>query len=146
MSGWERGDPDVWPDPLPGHFPTGASCPEGGALMEGASFEVRSGTCTYGWFQQPSLIDLRPGDPLELVFWHSALVSEDPDAQGHLALHVGDDLLYERVVDIPSDPMAYTEPIEVGFAAPVGAVVTMHLHNHGANDWNLLRVERQATE
>jgi hypothetical protein len=144
MSDWARGDGAVWADPVPGHTPADASCPEGGALVEGASFEVRTGTCTYGWFQQPALIDLRPGDEVELVFWHSTLVSEE-DGQGHVALFVGDDLLFERYVDIPSDPMAYTERVTVGASADEGAIVTLHLHNHGANDWNVLRIERQAS-
>ncbi|MEZ4236693.1 MAG: hypothetical protein R3F59_11170 [Myxococcota bacterium] len=145
MHAWSRGDPAVWPEPMADHFPSDGDCPEGGAYTEGASFEIRTGTCTHGWFQQPSLVDLVPGDVVEVVFWHGTLVA-DPPAQGHLAILVGDDLLYDKVVEIPGDPNAYTEQVDVDFAADAGVPVTLHLHNHGANDWNVLRVERQASE
>jgi hypothetical protein len=79
------------------------------------------------------------------VLWHSALVS-DPPAEAHLALQIGDDLLYERVVPVPSEAAAYTDSVEVPFRADAGEIVTFHLHNHGANTWNLLRVERQGDE
>lgn len=146
MTAWARGEAAVWPDPLPDHYPPEADCPAGGALAESGTFEVRTGVCTRGWFQQPALADLIPGDEVELVFWHLALVSEVAGEQGHVALFVGDALLYEHHVDIPSDPVAYTEQVAVGFAAEAGDVVTLHLHNHGANDWNVLRVDRLGDE
>jgi hypothetical protein len=143
MAAWQPGDVAVAPDPFPDHRPAEADCPEGGALLEGASFEIRTASCSYGWFQQPTLADLRPSDAVEIVFWHSTLVS-DPPAQGHIALVVGDEVLYERYIDIPSEPAAYTETV-AGVSAPAGSVATLHLHNHGANDWNLLRVERTSS-
>lgn len=145
MTAWGAGDAAVEADPLPDHRPVEGDCPEGSSLMEGGSFEVRTGTCTYGWFQQPSLADLRVGDVVELVYWHSTLVS-DPPAEGHFALYVGDDPLFDATIPIPHDPAAYTEQVTVAAAAPVGAIVTLHVHNHGANDWNFLRVERQGVD
>jgi hypothetical protein len=141
MVAWAWGDPAVAADPLPDHRAAGGECPPGTALMEGGSFEVRTGTCTYGWFQQPALADLVPGDQVEIVFWHSSLVAEGP-AEGHVALYVDGQPLFDKVVAVPSDPAAYTEVADVSFSAPEGAIVTMHVHNHGANDWNFLRVER----
>jgi len=79
-----------------------------------------------------------------VVFWHAILVSDAP-AQGHLALWVGDHELYDKVVDIPHDPDAYTEDVTADFHSAPGDVVTYHLDNHGTNTWNLLRVERQAS-
>lgn len=145
MAAWDVGSESVQPDPLPDHRPVDGACPPGGTLLEGAAFEIQTGTCTYAWFQQPSLTDVRPGDVIEVVFWHAALVNETP-AQGHLALFVGDDLLYEKWVDIPHDPAAYTETAIPSFSAPAGTPVTLHVHNHGANNWDLLRVERQGVE
>lgn len=144
MFAWEPGDATVQPDPLADERPAYADCPEGGAFMEGASFEINTGLCTWGWFQQPALVDLVPGDVVEVVFWHAILVSDEP-AQGHLALWVGDHPLFDRVVDIPHDPEAYTESATVDFSSDAGDVVTYHVDNHGTNTWNLLRVTRQGS-
>lgn len=141
MSVWVEGDDAVAPDPLASHRPTDGVCPPGSVLVEGGSVEVQTGICTYAWLQQPALTDLRKGERVELVFWHSALVADGP-AEGHLALWVDDEPLYDRVVPIPADATAYTESVVVPFTSPEGAIVTFHLHNHGANTWNLLRVER----
>ncbi|MEQ1566523.1 MAG: hypothetical protein ABMA64_12850 [Myxococcota bacterium] len=144
MDGWTPGDVAVAADPYAPDRPVGADCPPSGYTVEGSSFEVNTGSCTWAWFQQPAAVDLIPGDVVEIVFWHSVLVADGP-ATGHLALSVGDAPLFEATVDIPHDPAAYTEVVEVPFTSDPGDVVTLHLHNHGANTWNLLRVERQAT-
>lgn len=144
MAAWQPGDAAVHADPDADERAPGTDCPTGGSYLEGSSLEINTALCTWAWFQQPALADLRRGDVVELVYWHSALVA-DPPAQGHLALSVGDEVLYDTLVDIPKDAAAYTESVEVGFDAAAGEVVTLHLHNHGANTWNLLRVDRQAT-
>ncbi len=141
MSAWIPGDEALGPDPLPSHRPAGGTCPDGSVLVEGASVEIQSGICTYAWLQQPALVDLVAGEAVELVFWHSALVAESP-AEGHLALYVDGEALYDRTVAIPADAAAYTETAVVATDSPQGAIVTLHLHNHGVNTWNLLRVER----
>lgn len=141
MAAWSPGSEDIDPDPLPSHRPTDPSCPAGSVLVEGGSIEVNTGICHYAWLQQPIAADLRPGDTVELVFWHSTLVADGP-AEGHIALFVGEHALYDRVVSIPSDAAAYTETADVDFSVPEGEILTLHLHNHGVNTWNLLRVER----
>ena len=55
-------------------------------------------------------------------------------------------MLYERTVAIPAEATAYTEAFSSPLASEPGATVTFHLHNHGANTWNLLRVERLGDE
>jgi len=145
MFAWEPGDASVAPDPYGDSRPAYSDCPEGGSFMEGSSFEVNTGLCTWAWFQQPALTDLVPGDVIEVVFWHAILVA-DPPAQGHLAIWVGDHELYDKVVEIPHDPDAYTEDVTVDFHSAPGDVVTYHLNNHGTNTWNLLRVDRQASD
>ena len=147
MAAWVTGDAAVAADPFPDHQPEGEplECPTGSVLLEGASLEIRTGTCKYAWLQQPLLADLREGEPVEIVYWHSALVA-DPPAQAHFALTIGDRLLFERTVEIPSAPAAYTESFASPIAGKPGDIVTLHLHNHGTNDWNFLRVERVSSE
>ena len=73
--------------------------------------------------------------------WHSALVAQEP-AEGHFALLVDGELLWEKLVTIPADAGAYNDVVPVELQAEAGQTLQLHLHNHGANTWNLLRVER----
>jgi hypothetical protein len=147
MASWVEGDEATAPDPFPSHRPEGTAgdCPAGSVVLEGASLEIRTGTCGYAWLQQPLVADFREGEPIEFVLWHADLVAEGP-AEAHLAVVVDEQVLFEGTVPIPSDPVAYTEAFEAPFDAPAGAVATLHLHNHGANVWNFLRLERMSTE
>jgi hypothetical protein len=147
MASWVDGDEAVAADPFPTHRPEGVEggCPTGSVVLEGASLEIRTGTCPYVWLQQPLESDFYEGEPIELVFWHSDLVAEGP-AEAHLAMVVDEQVLFEANVAIPSPPGAYTEAMLAPFDAPAGAVATLHLHNHGANVWNFLRLERASTE
>ncbi len=129
------------PDPLPEHRPDPADCAASGLLLEGSTFEINTGLCRYAFLEQPLLADLEPGDEVEVVMYHSDLVATEP-ALGHFALLVGEQVLWERFVPIPSVPDAYTDLVEVAFAASAGDPLLLHVHNHGANTWNLLRVER----
>lgn len=137
---WVTGD--VALDPLTDR-PDDGLCPESGVYVEGGTIEVNTEKCTYAWLQQPTLVDLAPDDVVEIVFWHSALLADAP-AYGHLAITLGEQLVHERWVDIPADAMAYTDRIVTPPAAPAGTMIGLHLHNHGANTWNVLRVERAA--
>ncbi len=132
-------------DPLASHRPDGADCPLGGVLVEeGGKLEVDTGLCGYAWLEQPMAADLIVGDVVEISMWHQDLVAEEP-AEGHVAILVGDEILWEVTVAIPAEPTPYTESVQVPFAAEAGAPIQLHLHNHGANTWNLLRIERQAS-
>ncbi len=129
------------PDPLEAHRPAGAACATGSWGPESGSLEVDTGACGFLSVRQPLRAWLEAGDPVELVLWHDWLTAEAP-ATGHLALFAGEALLFEHLVDIPADPEAYTFTFDSPLSAAPGASVTLHLHNHGANTWNLLRLER----
>lgn len=128
-------------DPL-GHGDV--DCPAAAWTIEGATVEVDTGACPLAVLEQPLLADVLPSDTLELVFWHNQLVAEE-EAEAHLALLIDGTVIYERFVPIPSEPEAYTERI-TGVRADPGALLQLHLHNHGANSWNLLHVERLAED
>ncbi|HHO49408.1 MAG TPA: hypothetical protein ENK18_00720 [Deltaproteobacteria bacterium] len=131
-------------DPLASHRPPDSACPLGGVLVEeGGKLEVNTGLCSYAWLEQPLLAGLLPGDEVEVSLWHQDLISEEP-AEGHVALLIGDQVVWEITVSIPAEATPYTESVVVAFAAEVGEPLQLHLHNHGANTWNLLRIERQA--
>ncbi len=141
MTAWVEADPAT--DPLGAERPAEAGCPLGGTQLEGSTFEVDTGLCRWLWVTQPLPVDVFAGDPLELVFWHSVLLA-DPPADAHLAVVFDGELAHEVVIGVPGEPYAYTEAFEAPADAPAGAPLGLHLHNHGANTWNVLRIDRVA--
>mgnify|MGYP000088099263 CR=1 FL=1 len=128
-------------DPMPEHRPADSDCAPSGWGLEGSSVEVDTGLCPFAVLAQPALADLRRGDRVEVVLWHKDLVAEEP-AEAHVLITMGDVVVYEDFVAIPAEPVAYTEEVEVAGDAPAGAPIVLHLHNHGANSWNLLSIDR----
>ncbi|MBX2796453.1 MAG: hypothetical protein KTR31_02255 [Myxococcales bacterium] len=128
-------------DPLAEHQPEQWACPLGSVLQEGLTVEVNTGLCSYAFYSQPLLAELSPGDRVEVVMWHNDLVAKGP-AEGHIALLTGTDVLWERTIPIPADPCSYTDVVEVSDAVEAGTPLLLHVHNHGANSWNLFRVQR----
>lgn len=139
MAAWVWSDSD----PEPGHDPGSGPCAASSYGLEGSVLEVDTGLCPYAVLEQPLLADLRQGELIELVWWHNQLVAEE-EAVGHVLLVADGVVLYEREVPIPSEPLAYTEVVEVAADVPEGAALVLHLHNHGANAWSFLRIERLA--
>ena len=131
-------------DPLASHRPsTVPDCGPASVGREGLGIEIDTGACPYVWLEQPLRADLRVGDPVSVLAFHAELVSEVP-AEGHMALLVGDAVLWERTVPIPSEPCVYPSVVASPIGAAPGARLSLHLHNHGANTWNLLGVQREA--
>jgi len=135
---------DAAVDPVPEHRPSGAICSPSGWGEEGSSLEVDTGLCPYAVLTQPAGADLQPGDVVEVVLWHKDLVADGP-AEAHVLLTVGEVVVYERTVPIPADPTAYTEQVTIDGTAAAGDPVVLHLHNHGANTWNVLSLTRLAS-
>lgn len=121
-------------DPMPDHRPAIVEC-EHGWYPESGGIEIDTGRCSYLSLEQPLLHALEPGDPLQLHVWWQALASVEP-AEGHLALYVDDELLWEEHVPIPGPAAARTVNFESPLGAPAGATLTLHLHNHGYNTWH----------
>lgn len=131
----EAWQPDVArDDPLPEHRPVQVECDHGWALESGG-IEIHTDQCNYLSLQQPLLVAIEPGDPLHLELWWQTLASVDP-AQGHLALFVEDELLWEELVPIPGPADARSLEFPSPLRAPAGATLTLHLHNHGYNAWH----------
>ncbi len=116
--------------------PSDVVCEFGYGLEDGL-FELESDLCRYGGFVQPSLAPVRVGDTLELLLLHDNLVSDDPDAQAHVAIALGDDVVWETTIDIPAEASfigpSWTSTVD----APAGTPVHVHVHNHGVNSYRL---------
>lgn len=120
-------------DPAPDHRPAIVECP--GWYPEGGGLEIDTGACNYLSLQQPLLDAIEPGDPVHLELWWQTLASVEP-AEGHLAVYVGDALLWEEHVPIPGPAAARSLDFASPVGAPAGAPLTLHLHNHGYNTWH----------
>lgn len=132
LSLWQPATDDPFPD-----RPEDTSCPLGWGVENGL-FEIESDLCPYGAFVQPSLAPVRAGDEVELILVHDALYAEVDGAQAHIGIALGDAIGWETWVPIPAEP-GYFRPIFVAAAdAPVGTPVTLHIHNHGVNNYRIV--------
>jgi hypothetical protein len=127
-------------DPVPDHRPEGATCAATGWQEELGGIEIDTGPCPYAVFEQPLLVDLPAGAPIDVLAWHSDLVFEPP-AEGHFAIYVAGEPLYDVTVPIPSDADVFSTVVDAPIRLEAGAPVVLHLHNHGTNTWNVNRLE-----
>jgi hypothetical protein len=111
-------------------------CGEQDWQVELDGLEIETTRCNYAVLQQPLRADLDQGDELRVRAWWQALVSPEP-VEGHLALFVGDALVWEEHVAIPGPAAASDVELASPVSAAAGTTVTFHLHNHGSNTWNL---------
>ncbi len=131
-------------DPAPAHRPTQVQCPALSWLPEYEGIEVSTERCNYLSLTQPLLHGIQPGDVIELEAWHQALATLDGStAQAHLGVFVGEEVLWDVDVSIPSDADAWILDVPVTVDAEQGTAVTLHLHNHGFNTWNFNRLAQQ---
>ena len=129
-------------DPLAMHRPEAVTCPLGAWLFDAEGIEVNTQTCNYGSFVQPSKVEIVPGARIVGSLYHFDLLAAEP-ATAHVALLVGEVLVWEQEIAIPGKANAFTIDLPASFAAPAGTPVNFHLHNHGQNNWHLgaLQVE-----
>jgi hypothetical protein len=129
---WEVAAADPFPD-----RPDDTSCPLGFGIESGL-FEIQSDLCRYGAFVQPSLAPVRLGDDVELILVHDALYAEDPGGQAHIGIALGDAIGWETWVPIPAEPGFFRPIFAAPADAPLGTPVTLHVHNHGVNNYRIV--------
>lgn len=137
-------DPGAWQasadDPWPAHAPEPADCSPlawGLELTEELEvLEVDTAACDYLVVGQGSLARVREGEHVSARVSFGALDAPQP-AEAHVAVVLDGWAVLDERVAIPG----LAGEIEVGASAPAGidagALVVFHLHNHGANTWNL---------
>ncbi len=138
-------DPSAWmqnsaADPLPAHRETEAPCLALGVEQELGGIEIQTGDCPYAVMSQPILTELRAGRSITVLAWHNDLIAPEPGA-GHLLVTVGGQTLIDWTPDIPSDANVIDETVVLQADLRTGDIAVLHLHNHGANTWNLNAVE-----
>lgn len=131
-------------DPWADHLDPARPCDPLGLKDEGSFFEIDTRVCSAASVAQPLLGPIHADDELQALVWHLDLIA-DPPATGHVALTVGDQVLLEELVPIPSEEKVYEVRRRAGFEAPAGTRAVFHVHNHGYNNWRVayLRVIRR---
>ncbi len=129
-------------DPLAQHRPATVVCPLGGWLYEPQGLEINTSQCNYAMFGQPAQVAVVAGARVTASFYHFDLISEAP-ATAHVALLIGDAVVWEQEIAIPGKANAYVSDVPLKFAIEAGTPVYFHLHNHGQNTWTLGAIEAE---
>ncbi len=106
------------------------------------SLKVDTGWCNFLTLEQPTLVDLRADEVIDLKVHHFRLVADAP-AEAMLGLALDGVIVWEHRVPIPSPAGLDKVVIELDADYPVGTPMQFHLDNHGDNNWILVRLERE---
>ena len=118
-------------------------CPGLPYREEYGGVEINTGRCHQITLTQPSLIGVSAGERLRIIAWHSQLISEDSDTHtGTMMLAVGENLIWAERSPIPGAARSFDLVLQIQVDIAPGEPVRLHVHNHGANAWNLLSIER----
>lgn len=131
-------DDDPWND----RPPDSACEPEGyGAELFGdvPSYFVDTARCGYRTVTQASLTEVRAGEEVVVRVWYFDLYGPD-GAEAHLALRIGERDVVDETIAIPAATALIREHFVAGEAIAAGTPITLHVHNHGANQYYLLEV------
>lgn len=137
---WVRiSDPAV--DVFAAMRPPEATCDESGLFVDPftQTFEISTDLCDYVTVRQPSLVALDPGDVVSIHAFHYELSAPRP-AEGYMALAIDGEVVWEVTVAIPAAPGPLSGQVTIDRALPAGADLQFHVHNHGANTWELVSV------
>jgi hypothetical protein len=133
-------------DPFAAMRPADATCDEAGlnveAQAEGDAFEISTDLCNYATVQQAALNEAGVGDELMLRFWHYDLEADQP-ASGYLGVAIGEEIVWEQDVPIPSPAGLVTDSIALDRPIAFGDPISVHVHNHGVNTWGILEIQVQ---
>ena len=132
-------------DPLADHRPDEVDCPEDAVKVESLGGEISYGVhtvqCNYLAASQPSRADVPAGATVTARVWHFALDPPDGEpGEAHVALLLGDELIWEEYVEIPSAGGLLQAQWQAPDDIPEGTEIIYHLHNHGDNEWNLIEI------
>jgi hypothetical protein len=130
-------------DPLVDHRPATVVCPiDGWIVEENGGLEINTNSCNYVALRQSSVRAISACSMLRIEFYHFDLLAPEP-ALAHAAMLIDGQVVWEKEFMIPGGStafkaMVYEEEFPSPIAAPAGAEVMLHLHNHGQNTYTLL--------
>lgn len=95
--------------------------------------------CNWITLEQPSLRPIRAGAEIELRAFHFALTTPFGE-QARVALVVGDQLVVERLIQIPQPFNFITASWVADRDFPEGTRILFHVDNHGNNEYGLVEL------
>lgn len=101
--------------------------------------------CNWGTLMQASLLDIESGDPIAFRVWHFMQDSIGGATQAYLAIRISDTIVWNDTLPLPATGGLFYETIAAPLDAPAGTPVYWHVHNHGANQYNLIELSVQKT-
>jgi len=126
-------------DPFFAARPAGLVCDPTGILIEAGTLEIKTGLCDWPTLEQPLLADVAASDTIEVIFFFGPLLAPEP-GQALVEMRFGGELLWQKTFAIPSTGGFVIQNIIAPRAFAAGEQALFHLHNHGANTWNLASV------
>jgi hypothetical protein len=129
-------------DPYPSHGEPDEDCDAKGVTHEDGVIEVNTNDCSYVILGQGLRTEVRAGDWIDLLMYHSALAAVDTPAEGHFSLWVGGQQYWEANIPIPAAAEIYSVVMPVEWSALASDPVRVHLHNHGGNSWRIAHLRR----
>lgn len=102
--------------------------------------EINTDFCNYATVGQPSTQALAAGDTVVIRVWHYELTTPAP-AQAHLALAIDGEVAWEEHVPSPAEEAFVEGQITIDRELPAGTELQFHVHNHGANTYDLVALE-----
>ena len=104
--------------------------------------ELDTGICNQITLSQPTSIAIAPGSPIYITGWHSTLVSEEM-GMGQLRVMFKEQEVWRIQSPIPGPAQSFDVKIINPVELTPGDLVYVHVNNHGANTWNILRIETE---
>ena len=104
------------------------------------SYTIETRGCSWGTVEQPSMIAVRAGEPINYRMWYFSQSNFDV-AEAEILVADGDQPLWTQHVPLPSAEggLRY-ETIPAPHDIAAGEMLLFHAENHGTNSWNLLEV------
>ena len=144
-------DHDLWrlatveEDPWREARPADPSCDVTGRQPEDFagqySFGIDIALCGYTTVVQETLEDVCAGESILVWLWRFALTGPE-GSEAHIAVQIGDELVFEDVVPIPNTSALKVDSYPVTKSHPAGTPITFHVRNHGNNSYQLLELAR----
>ena len=104
--------------------------------------ELDTGICNHITLSQPTSVAVALGASIYITGWHSTLVSEEMGV-GQMRVMLGDQEIWSIQSPIPGPAQSFDVEIINRVEVTPGERVYVHVSNHGANTWNILRIETE---
>lgn len=138
---WERATAEE--DPFADR-PDSVDCPDDATEVEDFGGEltlsVDTQNCDYVTVRQPALSDIQPNESIQVRLWHFELSAVEP-AEAHVAIRIGDAVVMDEHVPIPSDSELLSAEV-LDLPSAIDTPIWFHLHNHGINSYALIEISR----